>query len=53
MTKKMDMVSSPGLMEEDMKETGAMVNNPEKEFISDKTTNVKKENGLMEKDLDG
>lgn len=53
MTKKMDMVSSPGPMEEDMKETGRMENNLEKVSILDKITKEKWENGLMEKDLDG
>lgn len=47
------MVFSPGLMEENMKEIGAMENNLVKEFTLDKTTNVRKENGSMEKDLDG
>jgi len=53
MIKKMDMVSSLGPMEEDMKETGLTENNLEKESMLVKITNVKRVCGLMEKELNG
>ena len=53
MIKSMDMASFNGLTKEDMKVIGLMESNMEKEFTLQLQGNQKKENGKMERELDG
>jgi len=53
MIKNMVMVFLNGLIIENTREIGKMENNTGKEFISGQMESKEKENGLMEKELDG